>query len=345
MATKQLLFGSLSIGTIFTNTIGANQFIRLNGNTTSGSPTITNVADNGASYFGVSELRVGMELIAGGSFNTKVTVQSISGASPNATVVVSSNAAATNEGGLLRVDPGPGQIFIESGSLTFPSGQSDINASSITGSDDSQYNAGDLEWGFAIPVALDGVPGTQRIGQFAQFEVSNVQSRPGGDTGGEINLYLTASGGNMNGLPTGMTYSSTTTQGAIYNIGSENKIGPMFLGQDASINNNFGFAAGQIMAGNTLDALTSGSGGGGAAFPFTGSAEISGSIDMTGSFSTLLNSSELFIIKSATAPTQSLFQIDSEGIATFRVQPDGTIPSAVEGGLYFTTASAYIGVK
>ena len=99
------------------------------------------------------------------------------------------------------------------------------------------------------------------------------------------------------------------------------------------------------MASNTLDALTSGSGGGGSAFPFTGSAEISGSIDMTGSFSTLLNSSELFIIKSATAPTQSLFQIDSEGIATFRVQPDGTIPSAVEGGLYFTTASAYIGVK
>ena len=345
MATKQLLFGSLSIGSIFTNTIGANQFIRLNGNTTSGSPTITNVADNGASYFGVAELRVGMELIAGGSFSTKVTVQSITGASPNATVVVSSNAAATNEGGLLRVDPGPGQIFIESGSLTFPSGQSDINASSITGSDDSQYSAGNLEWGFAIPVALDGVSGTQRTGQFAQFEVSSVQSRPGGDTGIEVNLYLTASGGNMNGLPTGMTYLSTTSQGAVYNIGSENKIGPMFLGQDVSINNNFGFAAGQIMAGNTLDALTSGSGGGGAAFPFTGSAEISGSIDMTGSFSTLLNTSELFIIKSATAPTQSLFQIDSEGIATFRVQPDGTIPSAVEGGLYFTTASAYIGVK
>ena len=125
---------------------------------------------------------------------------------------------------------------------------------------------------------MEMLPGTQRTGQFAQFEVSNVQSRPGGDTGGEVNLYLTASGGNMNGLPTGMTYFSSTTQGAIYNIGSENKIGPMFLGQDASINNNFGFAAGQIMAGNTLDALTSGSGGGGAAFPFTGSAEITGSI-------------------------------------------------------------------
>ena len=70
MATEQLLFGSVSIGSIFTDTIGANQFIRLNGNTTSGSPNITNVADNGVSYFGVSELRVGMQLTSGGPFGT-----------------------------------------------------------------------------------------------------------------------------------------------------------------------------------------------------------------------------------------------------------------------------------
>ena len=343
MATEQLLFGSVSIGSIFTNTIGANQFIRLNGNTTSGSPTITSVADNGASYFGVSELRVGMQLIASGPFGSKVTVQSITGASPNATIVVSGNAASSNTGVLLRVDPGPGQLFIESGSLTFPSGQSDINASKITGSDDSQYNAGDLEWAFAIPVAKDGVSGTQRIGQFAQFAVSNVQSRPNGATGGEVNLYLTASGGDMNGLPTGMTYLSTTSQGVVYNIGSKNQVGPMFVGQDAAIGNSFGFAAGQIMASNVMDALTSGSGGGG--FPFTGSAAISGSIDMTGSAKILLNSNENFLISNATATSQSLFNINNEGVATFRVQPDGTAPGAVEGGLYFTTASAYIGIK
>jgi len=345
MATKQLLFGSLSIGSIFTNTIGANQFIRLNGNTTSGSPTITNVADNGASYFGVAELRVGMELIAGGSFPTKVTVQSITGASPNATVVVSGNAAATNEGGLLRVDPGPGQAFIESGSLSFPSGQTDINASSITGSNDSQYVANDLQWAIAVPVAKDGNLSQQRVGQFAQFSLFDVQSRPGGATGAEANLFVTSSGGDMNGFPDGFDWYSATSQCILYQVGDENQAGPTFQGSDAAISNAFGFAPGQIVASNLLDALTSGSGGGGSAFPFTGSAEISGSIDMTGSFSTLLNSSELFLIKSATAPTQSLFQIDSEGIATFRVQPDGTIPSAVEGGLYFTTASAYIGVK
>jgi hypothetical protein len=89
--------------------------------------------------------------------------------------------------------------------------------------------------------------------------------------------------------------------------------------------------------------LTSGSGG--EAFPHTGSAQITGSLGVTGSSEILLNNTENFLIKNAVAPTQSLFQVDNEGIATFRVQPDGTIPSAVEGGLYFTTASAYIGIK
>lgn len=344
MATEQLLFGSVSIGSIFTNTIGANQFIRLNGNTTNSSNTITNVADNGVNYFGVSELRVGMQLIASGPFPSKVTITNISGTSPNATITVSGNAGSSNTGQLLRVDPGPGQVFIESGSMTFPSGQTNINASKVTGSDDSQYQEGDLEWGIAIPVALDGAESTQRIGQFAQFSLSNVQSRPNGVSGGVVNMYLTSSGGDMNGLPTGMTYFSSTSQCVLYQIGSANKIGPMFQGQDAGISNAFGFAPGQIMAANVMDALTSGSGGG-AAFPYTGSAGISGSIDMTGSAKILLNSNENFLISNAQATSQSLFNINNEGVATFRVQPDGSAPTAVEGGLYFTTASAYIGIK
>ena len=344
MATEQLLFGSVSIGSIFTNTLGANQFIRLNGNTTNSSNTITNVADNGVNYFGVSELRVGMELIAAGAFPSKVTITNISGASPNATITVSGNANSSTTNNLLRVDPGPGQLFIESGSMTFPSGQTNINASKVTGSDDAQYQEGDLEWGIAIPVALDGASSTQRTGQFAQFSLANVQSRPNGVSGGVINMYLTSSGGDMNGLPTGMTYFSSTSQCVLYQIGSANKVGPMFQGQDASISNAFGFAPGQIMAANVMDALTSGSGGG-AAFPYTGSAGISGSIDMTGSAKILLNTNENFLISNAQATSQSLFNINKDGVATFRVQPDGSAPTAVEGGLYFTTASAYIGIK
>jgi hypothetical protein len=157
-------------------------------------------------------------------------------------------------------------------------------------------------------------------------------------------MYLTSSGGDMNGLPTGMNYFSNTSQCVLYQIGSSNKVGPMFQGSDAGISNAFGFAPGQIMASNVMDALTSGSGGG-AAFPYTGSAGISGSIDMTGSAKILLNSNENFLISNAQATSQSLFNINNEGVATFRVQPDGSAPTAVEGGLYFTTASAYIGIK
>ena len=343
MATEQLLFGSVSIGSIFTNTIGANQFIRLNGNTTNSSNSITSVADNGVNYFGVSELRVGMQLIAAGAFPTKVTITNISGTSPNATITVDSNAQSSNSGLLLRVDPGPGQLFIESGSMTYPGGQTDINASDVTGSDDAQYQAGDLEWAIAVPVALDGNASVQRTGQFAQFSLANVQSRPAGATGTEVNMYLTASGGDMNGLPTGMTYYSSTSQCVLYQIGSANKVGPMFQGSDASISNAFGFAPGQIMASNIMDALTSGSAGSG--FPYTGSAGISGSLDMTGSAKILLNSNEDFLIANAQATSQSLFEINEEGVATFRSREgaDG-VPSAIVGGLYFTTSSAYIGI-
>ena len=103
-------------------------------------------------------------------------------------------------------------------------------------------------------------------------------------------------------------------------------------------------AAYQTAVASVFGTLTSGSGG--EAFPYTGSAAISGSIDMTGSITTLLNNSENFLIKNALAPTQSLFQIDDEGVALFRAREgsDG-IPTPVVGGLYYTTSSAFIGVN
>jgi hypothetical protein len=80
-------------------------------------------------------------------------------------------------------------------------------------------------------------------------------------------------------------------------------------------------------------------------FPYTGSAQITGSLGVTGSVEALLASNENFLIKNATAPTQSLFKVDDEGVAVFRAREgaDG-VPSAVVGGLYFTTSSAFLGV-
>ena len=342
MATEQLLFGGVAIGSIFTDSIGANQFIRLNGNTVNSSNSITNVADNGVSYFGVAELKVGMKLISSGPFPTKVTITNITGTSPNATITVDGVASSSETTYLLRVDPGPGQAFIESGSLTFPSGQTDINASSVTGSNDTEYVAGDLEWAVAVPLGKDGSLSTQRFGQFAQFSLFDVQSRPGGATGGEANFFVTASGGDMNGFPAGFDWYATTSTCVLYQIGESNKVGPIFQGSDVGASNDFGFAPGQILAGNLLNSLITSST---ATFPYTGSAQILGDLSVTGSSKILLDTSENFLISKTSAPSQSLFNINDEGVATFRLQPDGTIPTAVAGGLYFTTASAYIGIQ
>ena len=149
----------------------------------------------------------------------------------------------------------------------------------------------------------------------------------------------------MNGFPSGFNWYDSTSQCVIYQVGAANKVGPMFQGSDASISNAFGFAPGQVMASNVMNALTSASGAG-SGFPFSGSAQITGSLGLTGSQANLIQSAEQFIIKNAAAVTQSLFEVKGDGTAIFRarVGADGA-PTAVVGGLYFTTSSAFIGIN
>lgn len=336
MATKQLLFGKIAIGTIFTETLNNNQFIRLNGDTTNSSNQITGIVDNGASYFGVAELKIGMQLIASGPFGTKVTITNIVGT----TLTVSGTAASSTTGTLIRVDPGPGQAFIESGSLSKPSGQTDFTSNSITGSNDTEYVAGDLKWATVIPIARTGSTSTERIGQFAQFSIFDVQSRPNTAT---VNYFMTSSGGDINGFSEYDGWYATTTQAAIYQVGAVNQAGPVFEGSDTGIENSYGFAAAQIYSSNLLESVITASD---SPFPFTGSAQITGSLGLTGSQEIRLNASENFLIKNQLQPSQSLFNIDNEGTVVFRAREgaDG-IPTAIVGGLYFTTSSAFIAVN
>ena len=99
----------------------------------------------------------------------------------------------------------------------------------------------------------------------------------------------------------------------------------------------------QIALPGIIDQAVTGSTGD--SFPFTGSAEITGSLGVTGSSEFLINSSENFIIKNASSPTQSLFNVNQDGVAVFRAREgvDG-VPTAIVGGLYFTTSSAFIGI-
>ena len=161
-------------------------------------------------------------------------------------------------------------------------------------------------------------------------------------------MFITSSGGDMNGFPDGFDWFSSTSQCIIYQVGSENKVGPMFNASDVAISDAFGFAPGQVMAGNIMNTLTSGSGGG-SGFPFTGSAEITGSLAVTGSSEFTIpvgNEANNFFIKSGSAANDPrVFNVNGEGTIQFFAQDNAYIPTAILGGLYFTSASAYIGIE
>lgn len=177
-------------------------------------------------------------------------------------------------------------------------------------------------------------------GKYAQYTITKITDRISST---QVNMFITASD-TVNAFvePTG--YTLTTNQSTLLLSEISGSFMTIAGANDLSGGGQgLGLAAYQTVVASTIAALTSGSGG--VSFPYTGSAEITGSLGVTGSIENLINSGENFLIKNATAPTQSLFQIDNDGVAVFRAREgvDGE-PSAVLGGLYFTTESAYLGV-
>ncbi|MCP3878363.1 MAG: hypothetical protein GY701_08220, partial [Sulfitobacter sp.] len=211
----------------------------------------------------------------------------------------------------------------------------------ITGSEDANYDNNELKWGIVAPLAITGSPGTTVAGLYGQYEITQIQSRISNT---EMNFFATAS----DSLPSFIEESgSQISAGSSTLMVSQISNNLMTIAGASDVGGGgqgLALAAYQNSVASVFSTLTSGSGGGDA-FPHTGSAQITGSLGVTGSVETLLASNENFLIKNATAPTQSLFKVDDEGVAVFRAREgaDG-VPSAVVGGLYFTTSSAFLGV-
>ncbi len=328
---KQLFIGKLS-----SVTPKYDNVIALNGNTTSGQPQITNAV--AISGFNLALLRVGQTIntISGGGFSSDVTITNIVGT----TITVNANAAATQTGGTFTADTPAGVYFFESASFSDP--QNVLTVNNITGSADADFDIS-LSSSYAIlGNAAATLGGGVITGKFHYYKITEVTSRDvGGSTisafvdWGEVGSESDSGDVLFTGGNQALAIGGLSITASQMNIFGDEILTGLSAGADV--------AAYQIALPQIID--HTGSDGGGAAFPHTGSAQITGSLGVTGSVDTLLNTNENFLIKSATAPTQSLFNIDKEGVATFRVQPDGVSPTAVEGGLYFTTASAYIGIK
>ena len=336
---KQLFIGKLSsVSPKYDNVIA------LNGNTTSGQPSITNAV--AISGFDLALLRVGQTIntIAGGGFSSDVTITNIVGT----TITVNANAAATQTGGTFTADTPAGIYFFESASFFDP--QNILTVNNITGSADADFDI-NLSSSFAILGNAAGSLGAGVIaGKFNYYKITEVTSRDvGGSTisafvgWGEVGSESDSGDVLFTGPNQALAIGALSTTSSNVTIFGDDVITGLSAGADV--------AGYQIALPSIIDQAVTGSGGGDA-FPYTGSAQITGSngltgnvFGLTGSFDTLLNTNENFLISNAAAPTQSLFNINQEGVATFRarVGADGA-PSAIVGGLYFTTSSAFIGI-
>jgi hypothetical protein len=339
MAFPTIQYGSLAYSgaELYSNEKNQNSFIRVNGDIVSGQNTITNVVDV-AGFFGLAEAMVGMVLVSSGEFSGDVIITDISGD----IITVDTNAIANGSTQLCRIRPPKGMYFFESASFS-KVGSSATNKPTdlrdVTGSEDPDYDAADLPWGILAPLSSTGSVDTTSVGLYGQYTITKIQSRISTT---KMNFFATAS----NSLPSfiensGSQISAGKTDLMLSQIDSNlmTIAGADDLGAGGQ---GLALAAYQTAVGSIIATLTSGSD----IFPFSGSAQITGSLSVTGSSTISLDASENFLINNTTAPTQSLFQINDEGVAVFRARADGdAIPTAVVGGMYFSASGAFIGIE
>jgi hypothetical protein len=334
MAFEEQLF----IGKISTFSPTYNFLVGFTGDTVNGQNTITNIVASDANN-DLGLLRVGQTIVtySGGGFSGNVIITNISGT----TITVDTNSIFSQTGGLFATDTPAGTYFFNSASFFDP--QNNLTVDNITGSNNVDYDA-TLSPEYAVvgqaSVSLGGsaIPakfhlykitdvtyrnlGTSKISGYIAWGEQGVESDSGDALYAAANQTLAIG-----------ALSTTSSNVTIYDNGAitETPAGSSVAGY-------------QIALPSIIDQAATGSVG--VSFPYTGSAEITGSLSVTGSSTISLNTNEKFLINNATAVTQSLFQVNNEGVAIFRAREgvDG-VPTPVVGGMYFTTSSAYIGVN
>ena len=344
MANPQVQFAGLDLSnaTIYSTQSNFNAFIRVKGDFTAGSPNVTNVVNQnaaGGTYYGTSSIMPGMFLMSSGETTQFTKILSYN--QGTGTIVLEHNASGTaTQATNVRIAPPKGMYFVKSGSFNKQGTGDPQDWRSVTGSEDANYDNTQPKWGVVAQLANASTPTNGIAGLYGQYTITKIQDR----ISTNVTSFFLTSSTTVNIFKEDASKCINSGQGVMLLSSMQNNLMTIAAAGDAGTNQGYGLAAYQTAVGAQIALLTSGSGGGNA-FPHTGSAQITGSLGVTGSVDTLLNSSENFLIKNATAPTQSLFKIDNEGVAVFRAREgsDG-VPSAIVGGVYFTTSSAFIGV-
>ena len=316
-----------------------NSTIRVQADFSSGVTTVTNVQDQaGWNGFGKSSIRTGMFLMSSGETNAFTRITDWNPGTSTITLESPAIGGGTGETNV-RIACPKGMYILESASISKQGTGEPNDMRDITGSSDADYNEGDQKWGIIAQLSKTSNPGTAVQGEYSQYTILSVENREGTN---QANLIITASDEFPPFSEPDDHLAVVNTQFMVSSFVSESLM-TLASAADLNMSQGFGVAAWNNSVASHLVNLTSGSGD---TFPYTGSAEITGSLSVTGSSIVSLDTNENFLINNATAVTQSLFKIDSEGIAIFRVQPDGATPPTPEvGHVYFTTESVFFGFE
>jgi len=312
---RQLFYGKLSNASPIGN--GSNSYIRVRFDATTASTTLTNVTDVGGVYLGLDFVRVGQMLVESSAFPTGVTITAVD--TVLNTITVASLPATNETQGLARISPAVGDYYIPSSSIFDPQGL--VNFNDITGSEDSDYNSA-LSPEYAILGQAANSSDITINGRFHKYSIEEVYYRSSNGVEGSIYITWDEKGTEADSGDT--LFPGTNQTIAVVALSDNESLAPMFKSNFSGftdLNTGQEFAAYQIEVQNFLDDLTqtdiyytgslvsknnadinftgsgvevttSGSdgvlvnitGGGGDPFPYTGSAIISGSLEVTGSF-------------------------------------------------------------
>ena len=341
MALPKLEFASinLSTATIYSTASNQDDFIRVRASYTSGQSNVTVTADV-SGYFGEDMIKEGYFLRSVGEVSTPLEITNWNPAT--GVITIDGVAETNNTNQLTRISLPKGKLFIESASFQ-KIGGSTLNPpnsfNDVTGSLDADYDPSELKWGIIGQLASTSSINNALAGLYAQYELTNFDTRIDSQT---ANIFLTAS-----------DTIAAFKEPEGYSLARQDAISSLLLSEisgsfmtiagsdDISGNQSLGLASYQNVVASTIALFLSES----AVFPYTGSAQITGSLSVTGSSIVSLDTNENFLINNTTAVTQSLFKINSEGIAIFRVQPDGIEPTPEPGHMYFTTESVFFGFE
>ena len=344
MANPNLQFASLdlSTATLYSTASNTTAFIRVTGDFINGENTITNVTDV-ATYYGKSTIEIGMSVRSPGEITNIATITNFD--SGTNTITLDQPAIASATGQTIFIMPGTGMYYIKNATFSKTGGSASnppSNFNSITGSLDANYNSNTLPWGVVGQLATTSSIATTLVGLYGQYNLTKIPVRTSSTV---VDLILTAS----NAIPAFTQpsgYALTTSQTRLFLAQVSGSFMPLAAAADAGINQGLGLAPYNTIVGSTLANFASGSVGAG--FPFTGSADITGSLQVTGSvvIEQPVGNVNAFLIKSGSgAGAPALFNINAQGVVQFFAHANNYVPTAVLGGLYFTSQSAYIGVE